>query len=100
MDKSGLEDKVRIILYVIILVAIAGAVFGLSQNLTNWIIGLLVSILIGVVLSAVAGSIVEAFTGDFLKKIFLNVNIYGDFSISISVFAIVTFIVKISLFGL
>jgi hypothetical protein len=46
----------------------------------------------------VAGAIVEAFTGELLKKITLTITI-GDFSFSITAFAIATFIVKVWLFG-
>ena len=56
-------------------------------------------IMIGILLSAIVGSLVEAFTGSFLKKIFLNIPIYGDFSFSISAFTVATLVVRVLLFG-
>ena len=100
MKTKDLEDKTKLILLVIILVAVGGSYLGLSTDTINWINELLISMLIGLFLSAVVGSIIEAFTRDFLKTIFLNIPIFGDFSISISAFAIATFIVKVWLFGL
>lgn len=100
MDTRDLEEKLKLIILIIVFVAIIGTYLGLSSGTINWIIEWLISIFIGLLLSAVAGSLVEAFTSNFLKVIFLNIPIYGDFSISISAFTIATFIVKILLFGL
>lgn len=91
-------EKLKLILYVIVLVAFLGAVFNIPLALTNTIIQWLVGAFIGSVLSLVSGSLIEAFTGDLLKKIALNITIYG-FEFSITVFAIATFIVKVWLFG-
>jgi len=68
-------------------------------ELTNSIIEWLVGVFVGSLFSFVAGALVEAFSGDLLKKIALNIEILG-FEFSITAFAIVTFIVKIWLFGL
>jgi len=92
-------DKLKLIVYVIVLVAFLGAVFHIPLALTNTIIQWLIGAFIGSVCSLVAGSLVEAFTGDLLKKIALNITIYG-FKFSITAFAIATVIVKIWLFGL
>jgi len=97
-DKGDRTRNLELILYLIILVAFLGAVFNIPSALTNIIIQYLIGAFVGSVFSLVAGYIVEAFTGDILKKITLTIQI-GDFHISITVFAIVTFIVKVWLFG-
>lgn len=92
------EDKLRLILYLIILVAFLGAVFHIPLALTNWVIQYLIGAFIGSVFSLVAGALVEAFTGDLLKTITLTFEVFG-FQFSFTVFAIATFIVKVWLFG-
>lgn len=92
------SDKLMLILYGIVLVAVLGAFLNIPLALTNTIIQWLVGAFIGSVLSLVAGYLVEAFTGNLLKKIALNINIHG-FEFSITAFAVATFIVKIWLFG-
>lgn len=91
-------DKLRLIIYLIALVAVIGAFLGIPTHITELAIQWLVSVFIGLVFSLVAGSLVEAFTGDLLKTITLTIPIKG-FNISISAFAIATFIVKVWLFG-
>jgi len=93
------EEKLQLIIYLIVIVAIVGSILGLSANTTNMIIQWLLSIFIGVLTSMVAGYLVEAFTGNLLKKILINIPITDDFNISISVFVITVFVVKILLFG-
>lgn len=93
------EEKLRLILYLIIVVVIVTTFLGISTEIIETIVELLVSIFIGVLLSMVAGSLVEAFTGNLLKTILIPINIKG-FKFSISVFVIVTFIVKVLLFGI
>ncbi len=90
--------KLELIIYLIVLVAVLGAVFNIPSALTNLAVQWLISAFIGSVCSLVAGSIVEAITGDLLKKITLTISI-DDFQISITAFAIATFIVKVWLFG-
>jgi len=95
------NNKTRILeltVYFIILVAFLGAVFNIPFALTNIIIQWLIGIFVGSLCSLVAGTLVEAFTGDLLKTITITIEI-SDFHISITVFAIVTFVVKIWLFG-
>lgn len=97
-DGNNRTRNLELILYLIVLVAFLGAVFKIPSALTNMVIQWLVGMFVGSVLSLVAGSLVEAFTGDILKKITLTFDI-GDFHVSITVFAIATFIVKVWLFG-
>ncbi len=92
------KETLELIITLIIVVAILGAYFNVSDETINHIVDWLVSIFIGVLLSAVSGAIVEAFKGDFLKMIFIPIKI-GDFKFSISVFVIATFMVRILLFG-
>lgn len=94
-NKTG---TLELIIYLIILVAFLGAVFNIPLALTNMVIQWLVGMFVGSLFSLIAGMLVEAFTGDLLKTITLTIEI-GDFHISITVFAIVTFIVKVRLFG-
>jgi len=93
------EDKLQLIIYVILVVAIVGSFLGLSSNTTNMIIQWLLSIFVGILTSMVVGRIVEAFTGNWLKMIFITIPITDNFSISISVFVITVFVVKFLLFG-
>ena len=108
MHSSTVEEgakKIELIIYLIIIVVFLSAVFNIPAFITNWIVQWLVSAIIGSVFSLVAGAIVEAFTGDFLKKITLTFNIkgvnieIGGFKFSMTAFAIATFIVKVWLFG-
>jgi hypothetical protein len=97
MDKDDIE-KLKIPIYLIVLVAVLGALFNIPFALTNWVIQYLIGAFVGSVCSLVAGSLVEAFTGDLLKKITLTFEILG-LNFSITIFAIATFIVKVWLFG-
>ena len=93
------EEKLKLIIYLIVIVAIVGSFIGLSSNTTNMIIQWLLSIFVGILTSMIAGRIVEAFTGNLLKIILINIPITDDFSISISVFVITVIVVKFLLFG-
>ena len=99
MTRKKDEEKLSLIISIIIIVVVAGALLGISAETIEKIVELLVSVFIGILLSMVAGSLVQAFTGNILKKILLPINIKG-FKFSISVFVIVTFIVKVLLFGI
>jgi hypothetical protein len=92
-------NKLQLILYAIVLVAIIGALLNIPSGLTNTVTQWLVGAFAGLVCSIIAGQLVEAFTGNLLKTIALNIEIHG-FNLSITAFAIATFIVKVWLFGL
>jgi hypothetical protein len=98
MNDDNKTKALERIVYLIILVAFLGAVFNIPSALTNMAIQWLIGMFVGSLLSWVAGELVEAFTGDLLKKITLTVKI-RDFHFSITAFAIATFIVKVWLFG-
>jgi len=91
-------NKLQLIILVIVLVVVAGALLGIPQDWTNWIVQWLISAFIGTVFSTVAASIVEAFTGDLLKTILISIEITDEVKFSISLFAIATIIVKYWLF--
>lgn len=93
------HETLELIIYAIIIVVVVGGLLHIPEWVTNGIVQLLVSAFVGSVLSLIAGSLVEAFSGDRLKKIALNIEIYG-FEFSITAFAIATVIVRIWLFGL
>jgi hypothetical protein len=97
MNKDDIE-KLKIPIYLIVLVAIIGALFNIPSALTNWVVQYLIGAFIGSIFSLIAGTLVEAFTGDLLKKIALTFKVFG-FQFSFTVFAIATFIVKVWLFG-
>ena len=91
-------DKLRLILLAIILVAVAGVAFGLPQHIVSWMTQWLISIFIGMVFSLVASSLIEALTGDLLKRYRMEIEITDDIRFSISLFMIATVIVKYLLF--
>jgi len=90
-------NKLELIIWLIVVVAVIGAFLNIPAHWINEMIEWLVSVFVGSVLSILAGSLIEAFTGDMLKKIFLCVSIKG-LDISISFFAIATYIVRLWLF--
>jgi len=87
------EKKLEQIIYTIVIVAVVAAFLGIPQWFTNWVIQWLVSAFIGGVFSLLATSVVEEFTGDFLKTISLTFEVQG-FEFSVTAFAIATIIVK------
>ena len=84
------REKFEVIIGVIVLVAVVGALLNLPQNLVNLIISWLLSIGVGVILSGICGELIEAFTGDFFKQIFVNIEVW-KFHFSIPLFVILTF---------
>lgn len=98
MNSDKELNKLELFIYLIIAVAVIGALLGIPTLITNVVIEWLIGAFVGTLFSMVAGAIVEAFTGDLLKTITLTIEIKG-FQFSITVFAIVTFIVKVWLFG-
>lgn len=91
------KEKFGVVIVLIIAVGILESIFEMPQNLVSTIVELLISIGVGIILSAISGQIVEAFSGDFLKDFFVIVPI-GQYNFSISLFVIITLIVKIWIF--
>ncbi len=92
-----LKDKVRLILTILISFILVGSFFHLSNEFMGFIVQWVTSLLVGIFMSAIAGELVKNFTGNLLKKISLNFSIYG-FNLSITLFIIITFLVKFILF--
>jgi len=99
---ESIERNTKYFVYAIILIALFFGLLGVSPNVTDAVINLIAKLfvgsLVGAVMSLPAAVIVEAFSGDWLKTVFLVVEIHG-FKFSISVFVIVTFIITRLLFG-
>ncbi|MBI4010429.1 MAG: hypothetical protein HY361_04575 [Candidatus Aenigmarchaeota archaeon] len=73
------------------------SLLNLPQEIIDFIIKLFESTLISAVFSVFAGYIVELFSGDLLKDIFLVIEIRG-IKISLTMFFIATILLKIFLF--
>lgn len=91
------KNKVKILVQIIIIIILLGTIFNISVEVTDYYVDFVLSAIIGIITSAVAASFVERLNGNVLKKIFLTFEI-KEFKFSISVFVIVTFLVKIWLF--
>ncbi len=96
--KMKLKEKIQICMGIILLITIMGLFFNWSPKITEQLIQWTISILIGIITSAIAGKIIESFTGNILKKIFIPITI-GPIKFSISMFFIITILVKILLFN-
>ena len=94
-----LKDKLELIIALVIVVVFLGALLNIPNDIVNQITAWLMSIFVGILLSGVAGTLVESFTGDFLKKISIPIEIFGV-KFSISLFIIATIVVKFLLFGM
>jgi hypothetical protein len=92
------KDKVESIIGLIVGVAIFGAFFGWPDRIITSIIQWGPSLIVGVIMSGISGELLEKFTGDALKMITLRVPIAG-YNFSITLFFIVTILVKSWLFG-
>jgi hypothetical protein len=90
-------NKLWWIIIAIVVVAVIAGLLGIPSMITEWLIQWLVSMIVGGVMSIVAGELVEAFTGDWLKKISLNFSIFG-LEVSLSAFLVATVLVKFWLF--
>ena len=81
------------ILVVIVLIGLAqivlGALLGLSAKIVSGVTGFLASLIPGILIGVIAGGLVEYFTGSSLKT-----TVFRFPMVSISAFAIVTFIVR------
>ncbi len=92
------REKVKAIFGVIILIAVAGALYGWPDKIIQLAIEWGITIIIAVIMSGISGEIVEKFTGDTLKTITLTVEI-ADINFSVSLFFIATFAVRLLLFN-
>lgn len=94
-----LQEKIELILGIIILITLAGTLFNWSNKLIESFISWGTSILIGVIMSGISGEILEKFTGNSLKNVTWTTS-FKEFNFSISLFLICTLIVRFWLFGI
>lgn len=80
-----------------VIVVLALSLLGASQGTIDFVVSLFTSAIVGAVTSLVAGTIIEALTGDALKKVLIPVRI-GPFEFSVSLFLIATIVLKFSIF--
>lgn len=92
------REKVQLILYGIIFVAVLGALYQWPQKYVDLAIKWGVAAIPGVIVSRVSGEMVEKLTGDFFKTIMIPIPI-SNYNFSISAFVIVTAIVRYTMFA-
>ncbi len=90
--------KVNAIISLIILIAVAGALYGWPDKIIQLSIEWGITIIISVIMSGISGEIVEKVTADSLKMITLTVEIAG-INFSVSFFFIATLVVRLLLFS-
>ena len=93
----NLKEKIQLIILAIVVIAIIGILYNWSTHIIDLLINWSMAITISLILSTVAGKLIESFSGDLLKNIFFVVKLW-KFDVSISLFAILTIILKIWLF--
>ncbi len=91
------KDAVNIFVSGIIILAIVLALMGFDGQTIDKIIDWLIPIGLSFILSALVGTIIEGFGGDALKNIFVVIPIW-KFEISLSLFVIATFVLKLWIF--
>jgi len=91
------KNAVLIFVGVIIILSIILALMGFNGETIDKVINLLIPIGLSLILSAFVGAIIERFSGDTLKKIFIVIPIW-KFNVSVSLFVIATILIKIWLF--
>lgn len=96
MSADGTENIKRLI-YLLVIAVITLSLLGAPQGFIDFVVSLFTSAIVGAVTSLVAATMLEAFTGDALKKILIPVQI-GPFQFSISLFLIATVILKFLIF--
>lgn len=99
MNKKGVEWTINIVILLIIILLFLDAIMEVPISVSNFINELIISVLTSAIFSAIVGTIVEFFTGNRLKKIFINIRITRKIRFSISAFIITTFIMKVMIFG-
>src|SRR5437867_7056590 len=96
MSQSGANTLIRLVI-LLVLVAVILSLIGIPQGIINIVVGWFASAIVGAVLSLVAASLLEAVTGDYLKRILITVEVYG-IKFSVSLFFVATLILKFFLF--
>lgn len=88
--------RLKLFVYIIILVVILGVIFDFSPDnlINNWVVPLGISF----IFSGIIGEMIEKNGGAFLKKVFIQIPI-RKFNFSVSVFAVSVIIIKYWLFN-
>jgi len=82
----------------IIVIGVLMAILGFNGNQIDYVIQWLIPLGINFILSSLVGTLIDAYGGRFLRNVTLTVPIW-KFKFSISIFAILTFVIKIWWFG-
>jgi hypothetical protein len=95
-----MKFKIAVQIFVggIIVIAILMAVLGFNGAQIDKVVQWFIPLGLNFIMSSFVGTIIEAYGGDVLKKIVLNIPIW-KFNFSISLFAILTIAIKIWWFG-
>ncbi len=91
------KEKFKIVIQILVLFLILAGIYNWSEKFTSTVSNWLISIAISVILTGISGEIIESVSGDFLKKIFLMIE-YENYKFSVSLFVILTLILRYSLF--
>ncbi|MFA6419834.1 MAG: hypothetical protein WCW13_03460 [archaeon] len=91
------KEQFKVIILLIVLIALVGALWQIPQTTVNFATNVLLSIATSAILSGICGQLIEAFSGEIFKKITINIPIW-KFHLPITLFAILTIILKIVLF--
>jgi len=92
------RDKVQAIVGLMVLIAVIATLYGWPDKIVTLAITWGTSLIVGVIASGISGELVERFSGDVLKNISWTVEI-GGMNFSISLFFLVTVMVRFALFG-
>ena len=87
-------EKIRLAVILLVIVVVALAFLGAPEGAFDFVEGLFASMFTSLVLTVVAGSIITAFFGDSLNFPLLGIN-----GITITAFAVATFLLKLLLFN-
>lgn len=92
------KTAVQIFVGGIVVIAILMAVLGFNGDQIDNVIEWLIPLGLNLIFSSLIGTIIEAYGGDILKNITLTIKIW-KFSFSITIFAILVFVIKLWWFG-
>ena len=90
--REKIEEELDKLVVLVIASAIVGSLIGLSAGIMNWIIEWLVSGTVGAIFSIITASLIESVTGDFLKKILINIKIIQITSTFLIVISCITYV--------
>jgi membrane glycosyltransferase len=93
------KDAVKLFVGTIIVLGIAMAVLGFSGKSIDKTIIWIIPIGTSFIFSAFVGELIERYTGDFFKKIYLSFKISEEDRVNIPLFVILVFIIKSWWFG-